>query len=93
MRRFSRQQREASGGSRGAAMSPLVAVRMPRKTCRMPTATNHPFVAALAYSFFPVGALAGFDSAASSAEPVGALAGFASAATASAAWPFWLRKR
>jgi hypothetical protein len=36
----SRQQREASG-VQGAAMSPLVAVRMPRKTCRMPSASNH----------------------------------------------------
>ena len=88
MRRFSRQQREASGGSRGAAMSPLVAVRMPRKTCRMPATVDFPLAVARNHSFLPVGALAGFDSAASSAEPVGALAGFASAATASAAGPF-----
>ena len=63
-------------------MSPLVAVRMPRKTCRMPGAGNHtPSSQHLVYSLGPVGALAGFDSAGSAAEPVGALAGFDSAET------------
>src|SRR5438132_11205072 len=62
---------------------------MPRKTCRMPATVDFPLAAARNHSFLPVGAVAGFDSAASSAEPGGALAGFASAAAASAAWPFW----
>ena len=51
---FPRQQREASG-VQGAAMSPLVAVRMPRKTCRMPTATNHALGCSTCLLLFPGG--------------------------------------